>query len=63
MAQRWNDIRQLAALIEAESLGRDFDRRRASALADELAERHPEISGSLGLIRERMAGGSSHMGA
>ena len=51
---RWQDIRQLATIIEAEAEGRLIDREQAVALARELARHHPQIGQSLNLIVERM---------
>ncbi|HLO78575.1 MAG TPA: hypothetical protein VK196_19140 [Magnetospirillum sp.] len=53
---RWQDIRQLASLIEAEAEGRPVDRDLAVTLARRLAERHPHIQASMGLVVRRMAG-------
>lgn len=53
---RWNDIRRLATIIEAESEGRLIDRDLAVALARTLAERHPDIGASMELVVRRMGG-------
>lgn len=51
---RWNDIRQLATLIEAESEGRLIDRELAIDLARRLARQHPHIEASMRLVVERL---------
>lgn len=51
---RWAEVRQLATIIEAEAEGRLVDRELAVALARQLAERHPHIEASMGLIVERL---------
>lgn len=53
---RWNDIRRLATIIEAESEGRLIDRDLAAALARAPAERHPDIGASMELVVRRMGG-------
>lgn len=53
---RWQEIRQLARLIEDEAEGRPVDRDMAAALAHRLAEHHPQISGSMTLVVQRMRG-------
>lgn len=53
---RWNDIRRLATIIEAESEGRLIDRDLAVALARTLAQRHPDIGASMELVVRRMGG-------
>lgn len=50
----WNDIRQLATIIEAEAQGRLIDRDLAVALARRLAARHPDIEASMELVVRRM---------
>lgn len=54
---RWQDIRQLATLIENEAEGRLIDRDLAVALARTLAERHPAIEASMNLVVQRMREG------
>ncbi|MBC7953362.1 MAG: hypothetical protein H7Z12_16265 [Rhodospirillaceae bacterium] len=51
---RWQHIRKLASLIEAESEGRLIDRDQAITLARLLAQDHPHIGASLNMIVERM---------
>ncbi|MGE5477814.1 MAG: hypothetical protein ACM3Q1_14240 [Bacteroidales bacterium] len=53
---RWQDIRQLARIIEAEAEGLTFDRDQALALARRLAENHPHIRGSMDLVVRRLHG-------
>ncbi len=55
MTTRWDDIRLLADMIEAEAEGREIDRRQADLLAARLAERLPGIRASMGLVRHRMS--------
>jgi len=55
---RWQDIRQLASIIEDEAEGRLIDRDQAVALARELAKNHPQIGASLNLIVARMQASS-----
>lgn len=56
MESRLRDIRQLADLLESEAAGRPIDRLKAHSLAQSLAERHPDIRHSMGLICDRMGG-------
>lgn len=51
---RWQDIRQLATLIEDEAEGRLVDRDQAVALARRLAERHPGIEANMNQVVARM---------
>lgn len=53
---RLHDIRQLSECLEAEAMGRPFDRSHAHTLAARLAEHHPEIGATMRLISERMIG-------
>ncbi|MGE5517866.1 MAG: hypothetical protein ACM31D_18845 [Bacteroidota bacterium] len=57
---RWQDIRQLAGIIEAEAEGRAFDRDLALALAHRLAEQHPHIRGTMTLVVNRLRGDARH---
>jgi hypothetical protein len=52
---RWNDIRRLATIIEAEAEGRLIDRELAVSLARQLAEHHPQIQASMALVVQRMS--------
>lgn len=52
---RWDDIRQLANLIEAEAAGRQVDRDLVVSLARQVALHHPQIKNSMGLVVERMS--------
>lgn len=52
----WNDIRQLATIIEDEAEGRMIDRDLAVELARRLAKRHPAIEASMQLVMRRMHG-------
>lgn len=54
MVRHWDDIRQLADMIEAEAEGREIDRQQADQLAKRLAEELPGIRASMGLVRRRM---------
>lgn len=56
---RWQDVRQLATLIEAEAEGHLVDRDLAIALARRLAEQHPQIEASMELVVQRMQVGQS----
>lgn len=57
---RWQDIRQLARIIEAEAEGHPIDRDLAVALAHRLAENHPQIRGSMDLVVRRLKGEARH---
>lgn len=57
---RWQDIRQLASIIEAEAEGRAIDHELAVALASRLAENHPHIRGSMDLVVLRLRGEVRH---
>lgn len=57
---RWQDIRQLANMIEAEAEGHPIDRDQAVALARRLAENHPQIRGSMDLVVRRLKGEARH---
>ncbi|MEW5726828.1 MAG: hypothetical protein AB1918_03285 [Pseudomonadota bacterium] len=54
MVRHWDDIRQLADMIEAEAEGREIDRHQADQLAKRLAEELPGIRASMDLLRRRM---------
>jgi hypothetical protein len=51
---RWQDVRQLASMIEAEAEGRFIDRALAAVLAKRVARKHPHISASMTMIMRRM---------
>ena len=55
MTTSWEEVEQLARILEDEIRGRPVDRREAQRLATRLAELCPDIAISLGQIRERMA--------
>lgn len=57
---RWQDIRQLAKMIEAEAEGHPIDQDQAIALARRLAENHPQIQGSMDLVVRRLKGEARH---
>jgi len=50
----FEEIDQLAALLEAEADGRAFDLHEAGLLALRLAELCPEIGASMRLVAQRM---------
>lgn len=54
MKHRWDDVRQLSRLLEAEAAGMPIDHALASRIAAALADRHPDIRDTLLRICERM---------
>jgi hypothetical protein len=59
MDYRLHDIRQLAEMLEAEALGRPFDRHHAHRIATTLAEHQPEIGNSMRQICDRLKYGEA----
>ena len=57
---RWQEIRQLATIIEDEAEGRLIDRDLAVALARRLARQHPHIEASMALIVDRLDDRAAH---
>lgn len=51
---RWQEVRQLAGMIEAEAEGRFIDRAQAAVLARRVARKHPHLSASMTIIMRRM---------
>jgi hypothetical protein len=56
MSYPWQELSQLARILEDEAAGKAIDHDRAFHLARFLEERHPEIGNSMRLISDRMAG-------
>ncbi|TAN70267.1 MAG: hypothetical protein EPN20_05800 [Magnetospirillum sp.] len=56
MDYSWEEIDQLAAMLEAELAGRRIDHVAARDLALRVAELCPDIQTTMGLVARRMAG-------
>ena len=52
----WQEVRQLAAIIEDEAEGRLIDPALAVELARRLARQHPHIEASMAQIIDRLGG-------
>lgn len=53
----WDDIIQLAKILETEWAGGHIDRTHARQLAEKLLPNHPEIHNTLQSVRRRMTQG------
>jgi hypothetical protein len=57
MQYSWEEIDQLATILEAEAAGRDVDVERARQLAGQLARTCPDIAATMTRIINRMSVG------
>lgn len=55
MKYRWEEIDQLAEILEAEAAGRPVDYRQARNLAERLVTLCPDIARTMNLAAERFA--------
>lgn len=62
MQYRWEEIDQLAEILEAEAAGQPIDMARARALAQRLTELCPDIARTMTMVIER-TGGLNHAAA
>lgn len=55
MKYRWEEIDQLAEILEAEAAGRPVDYQQARSLAERLVTLCPDIARTMNLAAERFA--------
>ncbi|OAN45584.1 hypothetical protein A6A04_06715 [Paramagnetospirillum marisnigri] len=56
MQYRWEEIDQLAEILEAEAAGHSIDHERARHLAQRLCELCPDIARTMSRVIERASG-------
>jgi hypothetical protein len=54
MQYRWEEIDQLAEILEAEAAGKPFDMERARQLAHRLTELCPDIARTMNMVIARV---------
>lgn len=57
------ELNELAALLEVESAGKPVDRDQMAQLAQRVAEKHPAIRKTMGIVCERMIDGRNSVAA